>query len=89
MLTVKILGSGCPNCRYLEAETRIALDMMEPPITYQIVKITDFMEIMKYRVLSVPALMMNDKLLSVGRVPKREQIVQWALESEKESGQGE
>jgi hypothetical protein len=82
MLTVKILGSGCPNCRYLEAETRIALDMMEPTIAYQVIKIADSMEIMKYGVLSVPALIMNDKLLSVGRIPKREQIVQWALESE-------
>ncbi|HMN11351.1 MAG TPA: thioredoxin family protein [Bellilinea sp.] len=83
MLTVKILGTGCPSCRHLEAETRLALDMMETPIAYEMVKITDFMEIVNYGVLSVPALIMNDRLLSTGRIPKREQIVQWALEAEK------
>jgi len=57
--------------------------MMETPIAYEMVKITDFMEIVNYGVLSVPALIMNDRLLSTGRIPKREQIVQWALEAEK------
>lgn len=80
MLTVKILGSGCLNCRYLEAETRLALDMMDPPIAYEIVKVTDFLDIASYGVLSVPALLMNEELLSAGRVPRREQIAQWARE---------
>ena len=80
MLTVKILGAGCATCRYLEAETRLSLQLMEPPISYQVVKITDFIEIARYGVLRVPALIMNDRLLSAGRVPKREQIIQWALE---------
>ncbi len=80
MLTVKILGTGCPNCRTLEAETRLALDMMDPPIPYDLVKVTDFLDIASYGVLSIPALIMNDKLLSAGRIPKRAQIAQWALE---------
>lgn len=84
MLTVKILGSGCPNCRYLEAKTRLALDMLDPPIAYEMVKVTDFWEIANYGVLSVPALIINDTLLSAGRVPKREQIAQWALELSKQ-----
>jgi len=82
MLVVKILGTGCPSCRHLEAETRLALDMMETPIPYQLVKVTDFMEIIEYGVLSTPALVMNDKVLSAGRIPRREQIVQWAREAE-------
>ncbi len=82
MLVVKILGTGCPSCRYLEAETRLALDMMETPIPYQLVKVTDFMEIIEYGVLSTPALVMNDKVLSAGRIPRREQIAQWAREAE-------
>ncbi len=82
MLVVKILGTGCPSCRHLEAETRLALDMMDTPIPYQLVKVTDFMEIIQYGVLSTPALVMNDKVLSAGRIPRREQIAQWAREAE-------
>jgi small redox-active disulfide protein 2 len=86
MLTVKILGSGCPNCRYLEAETRLALDMMDPPIAYELVKVTDFLDIASYGVLSVPALLMDERVLCAGRIPKREQIAQWARERQDKSG---
>ncbi len=85
MLTVKILGSGCPNCRRLEAETRLALDALDPPVPYELVKVTDILTIADYGVLSIPALLMNDKLLSAGRVPGREQISQWALEVSQQS----
>jgi len=58
MLTVKILGPRCPNCRRLEAETRAALDAAQPGIAYEIVKVTDYMDIVSYGVMSTPALMM-------------------------------
>jgi small redox-active disulfide protein 2 len=80
MLTVKILGSGCPNCRRLEAETRAALDAAQPGIAYEIVKVTDYMDIVSYDVMSTPALVINEKVVSAGRIPKAEQIVQWARE---------
>jgi small redox-active disulfide protein 2 len=80
MLTVKILGSGCPNCRRLESETRAALDAAQPGIAYEIVKVTDYMDIISYGVMSTPALVINEKVVSAGRIPKAEQIVQWARE---------
>jgi small redox-active disulfide protein 2 len=80
MLTVKILGSGCPNCRRLEAETRAALDAAQPGIAYEIVKVTDYIDIISYGVMSTPALVINEKVISAGRIPKAEQIVQWARE---------
>jgi small redox-active disulfide protein 2 len=86
MLTVKILGSGCPNCRRLEAETRLALDMMDPPIAYELVKVTDFLDIANYGVLSIPALLMDEQILCAGRIPRREQIAQWARERENNTG---
>lgn len=64
-------GSG-----HLEAETHFALDTMDTPIAYVLVKIMDFKEVVNYGVLSIPALIVNSKLLSTGRIPKREQIVQ-------------
>jgi len=80
MLTVKILGSGCPACRRLEAETRAALDAAQPEVAYEIVKVTDYMDIISYGVMSTPALVINDRVVSAGRIPKAEQIVYWARE---------
>ena len=80
MLTVKVLGSGCPNCQRLESETRAALDGANPSIDYEVIKVTDYADIVAYGVMSTPALVMNEKVLSAGRIPKAEQIVQWARE---------
>ncbi len=80
MLTVKVLGSGCPNCQRLEAETRAALDAANPRIVYELVKVTDYADIMAYGVMSTPALVINEKVVSAGRIPKQQQIVSWALE---------
>lgn len=80
MLTVKVLGSGCANCNRLEQEVREALT--ESGITFDLIKITDYADIMAYNVLSTPALVMNEKLLSAGRIPKRPQIVEWAKQIE-------
>jgi small redox-active disulfide protein 2 len=80
MLTVKVLGSGCPNCQRLESETRAALDGANPSIDYEVIKVTDYADIVAYGVMSTPALVMNEKVVSAGRIPKGEQIVQWARE---------
>ncbi len=80
MLTIKVLGSGCPNCKRLETETRAALDSANPNIEYEIIKVTDYAEIASYSVMSTPALVINEKVVSAGRIPKAKQIVQWARE---------
>ncbi len=77
MLTVKVLGSGCPNCKKLEAETRKALDA-QPGIAYELVKVTDYADIAAYGVVSTPALVMNEQVVSSGRIPSSDQIVRWA-----------
>lgn len=76
MLEVKVLGSGCPNCQRLETEARAALDGAQ--IAYRLTKVTDFADIAGYGVMSTPALVLNEDVVSSGRIPKREQIVQWA-----------
>lgn len=80
MIHVKVLGSGCPNCRRLEAEARAALD--EAGITYDVSKVSEMNEITAYGVLSTPALVMNEKVVSAGRIPARSKIVEWARERE-------
>ncbi len=75
MLTIKVLGSGCPNCKRLEAVARkVVADLgMEA----EIVKVTDYAEIMKYPILSTPGLVINEKLVSAGRIPSEDQIAGW------------
>jgi len=80
MLHIKVLGSGCPNCRRLEAETRAALEAAG--IGYELTKVTDYEDIAAYGVMSTPALVINGKVVSAGRIPARSRIVDWAKETE-------
>jgi hypothetical protein len=80
MIIVKVLGSGCENCRKLEAETRAALDGMDPAPLYELIKVQDYGDIMAYGVMQTPALVMNERVLVSGRIPRRDQIITWAQE---------
>jgi small redox-active disulfide protein 2 len=80
MLDIKVLGSGCPNCRRLEAETRAALD--DAGIGYELTKVTEIPDILAYGVMSTPALVMNERVVSSGRIPARSRIVEWARDTE-------
>lgn len=80
MLEIKVLGSGCANCQRLERETRAALD--ETAIAYELTKVTDYADIASYGVMQTPALVMNETVLSSGKIPKQDQIVAWARECE-------
>lgn len=75
MKKIKILGSGCANCKRLEAVTRKVVDALG--IEAEIEKVTDFAEIMKYPILSTPGLVINEKLVSAGRIPTEGQIETW------------
>ena len=72
MLTVKILGSGCANCKKLEAVARQVVDQMG--LEAEVVKVTDYAEIMTYNILSTPGLVINEKLVSAGRIPSSAEI---------------
>jgi small redox-active disulfide protein 2 len=80
MLDVKVLGSGCPNCKRLEAEARAALDEMGVP--YVISKVTEYDQIAAYGVLSTPALVINEKVVSAGRVLGKVRIIELARQFE-------
>lgn len=79
MITIKILGSGCANRKRLEQEVRDAL--AATTIEHEIVKVTDYADIAAYGILSTPGLVMNEQVKSAGRIPKRQQIVEWAAQS--------
>jgi small redox-active disulfide protein 2 len=72
MLTIKILGSGCPNCKKLEALTRQAVEQLS--IEAEVVKVTDYNDIMAYNIMSTPGLVINEKVVSFGRIPSPAEI---------------
>ena len=71
-MKIKILGSGCPNCKVLEANTKRALEELK--IKADVEKVTDIARIMEYGVMSTPALVVNEKVVSYGRVLNPEEI---------------
>jgi small redox-active disulfide protein 2 len=75
MTTVKILGSGCANCRKLEAVAREAAASAGIDVAF--VKVTDMKDIMAYDLLATPGLVIDDKLVSSGRIPTQAEIRQW------------
>ncbi|MBI5909423.1 MAG: thioredoxin family protein [Betaproteobacteria bacterium] len=75
MLTVKILGSGCANCKKLEAVAREAASRANVPAEF--IKVTDMKDIMAYDLLSTPGLVVNEKLVSSGRIPTIAEVQKW------------
>jgi small redox-active disulfide protein 2 len=73
-MVIKILGTGCVNCRNLEANTRTAL--AELGLAIEIDKVTDPGEIIGWGVMSTPALVIDDEVVLSGRVPPADQIKQ-------------
>lgn len=78
-MVIKILGSGCKNCVALEENTRVALK--EAGIEAEVIKVTDFKEIMTYGVMRTPAIVVDEKVLSYGKVLKPKDIIKM-LQSE-------
>lgn len=71
-MEIKVLGTGCPNCKTLEKATRNAVAEMN--IDASILKVEDIMKIMEYGVMRTPALVVNEKVLMSGRVPSVKEI---------------
>ena len=67
MLKIKILGSGCPNCKRVEALAREASANLGVEAEFE--KVTDYADIMKYNIMSTPGLVINEKVVSSGRIP--------------------
>ena len=75
MITVKVLGSGCANCKKLAQTAQRAIS--QSGIEANIEKVTDYAKIMSYNVLQTPALVVNEKLVSAGRQPSIGEITTW------------
>jgi small redox-active disulfide protein 2 len=72
MLAIKVLGPGCDNCKKLAYLTERAVANLS--IDAKIEKVTDYAEIMKYPILSTPGLVIDEKVVSSGRIPSPAEI---------------
>ena len=75
MKTVKILGPGCANCRKLEAVAREAASAAG--VEAEFIKVTDMKAILAYDLMSTPGLVIDEKLVSSGRIPTQAEIRGW------------
>lgn len=78
-LAIKILGPGCANCDRLEREVIEVVSELDIPA--EIDHIRDIREIGKYGVMGSPALIINNRVKAVGRVPMRSEIRKWLMEA--------
>jgi len=77
MLVIKVLGSGCANCKRVE---QIACKIItEMGIEAEVIKVTDYAEIMAYNIMSTPGLVVNEKIVSSGRIPTPAEVTTWLI----------
>ena len=79
MLTIKVLGSGCANCKRVEQIAhKVVSDM---GVEAEVVKVTEYPDIMAYNVLATPGLVINEKLVSSGRIPSPAEVTTWVADA--------
>jgi len=74
-MEIKILGTGCSKCKSLEEITRKVVK--DNGINASIIKVEDIVEIMKFNIMTTPALVVDGKIVVKGRVPSAEEIKQF------------
>jgi small redox-active disulfide protein 2 len=77
MVKIEVLGPGCANCKRLEANAREAVAMAG--VEAEVIKVVDYSDIMARGVMSTPGLVIDDRVVSVGRVPSAGDIAEWLI----------
>lgn len=71
-MEIKVLGTGCTNCKKLLENTKNAVSMLK--MDADILYVTDYVEIVKTGLMRTPGLIVNNKIISSGRVPTTDEI---------------
>lgn len=74
-IEIKVLGPGCTNCKRLYAEAEKAVAQLSVPAT--LTKVEDIKEIMAYKIMATPGLVINGEVKSAGRIPNSTEITTW------------
>jgi small redox-active disulfide protein 2 len=78
-MKVHVLGTGCAKCNRLYAEAEKAVARLDAPVELE--KVERVEEIVKYRVMMTPALVIDGEVRSVGKVPSADQIATWLADA--------
>lgn len=79
MLTIKVLGPGCANCKNVEAIARKAATDLAIEATF--IKVTDYTDIRAYNLISTPGLVINEKVVCAGRIPTQAEVTTWLADA--------
>lgn len=79
MLTIKVLGSGCTNCKRVEQIARKAV--ADLAVDAEVIKVTDYNQIVEYSILSTPGLVVNEKVVCFGRIPTPAEVTTWLADA--------
>jgi len=74
-MDIKVLGPGCPKCQQTEKVVKEAVT--EAGVDAQIEKVTDTLEIAGYGVFGTPAVVVDGEVKSVGKIPKKQDVMGW------------
>jgi small redox-active disulfide protein 2 len=72
-MEIKVLGTGCPNCKKTKAV--VAEAIQELRVEAKVIEVQDIPSIMAYGVMSTPAIVIDDKVVSAGKVPAKSQVM--------------
>lgn len=78
-MIIKVLGTGCTKCKLLEQ--RLVKIKAKHQLNFEIEKVTQLNNIMNYGVMMTPGLVINEKIVSVGKVPKDDELLKWIKEA--------
>ena len=79
-MEIKILGSGCSNCKKLQAVAEEAVKEMG--IQAKVEKVEDIKKIMAYGVMRTPAIVINEQVKAFGRIPGKDEIKQYIRDAQ-------
>lgn len=74
-MEIKVLGMGCPKCVKLYENAKVAVEAKG--VEAEVIKVEELPSILKYNVMSTPALVVNEKVVTTGKVPSAEQIAEF------------
>jgi small redox-active disulfide protein 2 len=76
-MKIKVLGTGCAKCKLLYAESQKAVTASG--VGAELEKVEKIDDIMKYGVMVTPALVIDERVVASGRIPKTAEIVSWIM----------
>jgi len=79
-MEIKILGTGCPKCKRVEAFAKEAAENAGVEATFT--KVEDVSAIMEYDVVGTPALIIDGEVKAAGRVPRKDEIAAWIRDAQ-------